>query len=147
MTQPQVKLSIKQRFLHIFFYESIALFILTPLISSLLNESLEHMFSMTVTASLLAALWNFIYNYLFDYVERQLHKDRSKRTLLCRSVHTVLFQGTLATIIIPTIAAFLHINFLQALMLDIGLLSFFMLYTGLYNFVFDFIIFNLIKSL
>ncbi|WP_119343186.1 PACE efflux transporter [Facilibium subflavum] len=145
MSQHFNGLSLRQRIMHIVFFEAIALLILTPVVAWVMHQQLDYMFSMTITTSLIASLWNFLFNYIFDQVEKKFDQDRIKRSITCRVIHTTLFQVSLMMLIIPTIAVFLGLSLTQAFLLDISFLCFFMAYTAIYNYVFDLILFKALK--
>lgn len=138
-------LSLKHRLAHILGFEILALLLITPLASWILNEHFTEMLSLAITGSLIASCWNFIFNYIFDAIENYLGKDRTKRGLSCRIFHSLIFQGSLMLIMTPIIAMFLGFSLIAAFMIEVGFIVFFMIYTGFYNYLFDFVLFNIFK--
>lgn len=90
---------------------------------------------MAVAASTIAIAWNLTFNWLFERWElRQTQKGRS---LLRRIVHAIGFEGGIAAMLIPLMAWWFKISLWEATVLEAGLLVFFMLYTFVFNWVFD----------
>ena len=65
---------------------------------------------------------------------RQAVRGRSLRR---RVAHAIGFEGGLAAILVPVFAWWLGIGVWQALMMDIGLLLYFLAYTFFFNWGFD----------
>ena len=115
-------------------YELIAI-----LVSSLLfmatGQSSGDSGVMAVAASTIAIAWNITFNWLFEQWE--LRQTRKGRSLLRRIVHAIGFEGGIAAMLIPLMAWWFGISLWEATVLEAGLLVFFMLYTFVFNWVFD----------
>jgi uncharacterized membrane protein len=59
---------------------------------------------------------------------------------------SLLFQGTLMILMIPTITLFLYSTLIEAFIIDLGYLLFFTIYAGIYNYLFDCVLFDVIKA-
>ncbi len=91
--------------------------------------------AMAVVASVIAVAWNIGFNHLFERWEaRQSVKGRSVRR---RAVHALGFEGGLALVLVPLMAWWFGIGLWQALVLEAGLLLFFLAYTYVFNWSFD----------
>ncbi len=90
---------------------------------------------MAVVASSIAILWNLTFNWLFERWE--LRQSRKGRSLLRRIVHAVGFEGGIAAMLIPLMAWWFEITLWQAVVMEAGLLVFFMVYTFVFNWCFD----------
>ncbi|QIL45264.1 PACE efflux transporter [Acidovorax sp. HDW3] len=91
--------------------------------------------AMAVVASAIAVAWNIGFNHLFERWEaRQSVKGRSVRR---RAVHALGFEGGLALVLVPLMAWWFGIGLWQALVLEAGLLLFFLAYTYVFNWSFD----------
>lgn len=122
--------TLPERLLHAVLYEVCAIALLVPLGSWLLGHSPAQMGGLAIMLSCLAMLWNMLFGALFD----QLLRQRGwQRTPLVRVLHAVLFEGGLVFICVPVVAWWLHIGYWAALLLDIGILLFFLPYTYLFN--------------
>lgn len=88
-----------------------------------------------VGSSAIAVVWNYIFNALFERWEaRQGTRGRSGAR---RVVHALGFEGGLAFWLVPFMAWMLGVGLWQALLLDLGLLTFFLIYTFVFTWAFD----------
>ncbi|MFZ5956033.1 multidrug/biocide efflux PACE transporter [Pseudomonas knackmussii] len=126
--------TLKERLFHALLFEFIALAICAPTLAWLMDQPLAHMGVLTLMFSLVATLWNMVYNSLFDRVQRRLG---FVRTLPVRILHASLFEAGLVIMLVPLAAWWLNVSLLEALILDIGLLLFFLPYTVVFNWVYD----------
>ena len=90
--------------------------------------------AVTLGISLLALTWNIIFNSLFDRLKARLQLATNAWT---RVLHALMFEGGLIIVCVPLIAAWLNISLLDAFILDIGVLLFFLPYTYVYHWVYD----------
>lgn len=126
--------SLTERMLQAVGFELLALLICTPLLSWIMDKPLVDMGLATLCIGLLALLWNVLFNGLFDALLKRLQLPHSSWT---RVLHALLFEGGLVAVAVPLIAWWLNISLLQALILDIGVLLFFLPYTYLYHWAYD----------
>jgi len=126
--------SLTERFFHAASFELLALAICVPLFSWLLGVSLGHMGALTVMISLIAMGWNMLFNTLFDRLQRRLGFARS---LPMRIGHAVLFELGLICAVVPLAAWWLGVTLFAALLLDLGILLFFLPYTVAFNWAYD----------
>lgn len=126
--------TLKERLFHALLFEFIALAICAPTLAWLMDQPLAHMGVLTLMFSLVATLWNMVYNALFDRVQRRLGFIR---TLPVRILHASLFEAGLVIMLVPLAAWWLNVSLLEAFILDIGLLLFFLPYTVVFNWVYD----------
>ncbi|TFF06116.1 multidrug/biocide efflux PACE transporter [Pseudomonas sp. BCA14] len=115
-------------------FEGLALLICTPLLVWITGRPVLEMGAVTLALSLLALTWNIIFNSLFDRLKVRLQLTGGVWT---RVVHALLFEGGLILVAVPLIAAWLKISLMQAFMLDIGVLLFFLPYTYVYHWGYD----------
>ncbi|MFT3859269.1 MAG: PACE efflux transporter [Aquabacterium sp.] len=125
----------RRKLLHAGLYELIAVVVVTgatPLIS---DKGASEGLGMGITTSVLALIWNMVFNTLFEAWERrQIHRQR---TLARRIAHAIGFEGGLVLLTVPAIAWWLQMGWWDALLLDLGLVVFFLFYTFTFNWVFD----------
>lgn len=115
-------------------FEGLALLICTPLLVLITGRPALEMGAVTLGLSLLALTWNIIFNSLFDRLKARLQLSGGAWT---RVLHALLFEGGLIIVAVPLIAMWLNISLLQAFMLDIGVLLFFLPYTYVYHWGYD----------
>lgn len=121
---------------HSVLFEGIALSIVAVFGSWITGHSISEIGVLGLIMSLIAMGWNFVYNWLFDkwYVA---NRGSEPRSIALRVVHAILFEACLLAIGIIVIMLWLQMNFVQALLLDIGFAVFFLVYAFVYNWVYD----------
>ena len=115
-------------------FEVLAVLICTPLLAWLMDKPVVDMGVATIAIGLIALAWNVLFNGLFDRLLKRLELAPSAFT---RVVHALLFEGGLVAVSVPLIAWWLNVSLLQALILDIGVLLFFLPYTYVYHWAYD----------
>jgi len=126
---------IKRKLLYITVFEAVAIAICTVGFAMQSGKSLAHAGTLSVVTSGIAILWNFLFTSLLEAWEaRQATRGRSVRR---RIAHAVFFETGLLLILVPLTAAWLDIDLPRALVLNIGLAGFFLVYTFAFNWSFD----------
>jgi uncharacterized membrane protein len=116
-------------------YEAFAIACVAPMLMLVFGQSPLSSLGLSVTMSSIALAWNYAFNTLFEHWEaRQSVKGRSWRR---RAAHGLGFEGGLALLLVPVMANWLGITWLQALVADLGILVFFLVYTVVFTWVFD----------
>ncbi|MDA8486434.1 multidrug/biocide efflux PACE transporter [Pseudomonas resinovorans] len=126
--------SIKERVFHALAFEGLAVLLTAPVLSLVLGKSLTHMGALTLMFSTVAMLWNMAFNSLFDRAQQRFS---FQRTLPVRVAHAMLFELGLIVVLVPLAAWWLSIGLVEAFLLDIGLLLFFLPYTLAFNWTYD----------
>ncbi|WP_425219137.1 multidrug/biocide efflux PACE transporter [Ralstonia solanacearum] len=129
-----------ERVLYALAFELIATLICAPLLSWLMGQPLAQMGALTILFALAAMAWNMVFNAAFERIERIERIERRcgwTRTLTVRAAHAVAFEGGLVVLLVPLGAWWLGVSLLQALLLDIGLMLFFLPYTFFFNLAYD----------
>lgn len=108
--------------------------ICTPLLVWITGRPALEMGAVTLGVSVLALTWNIIFNSLFDRLKARLQLANGGWT---RVLHALLFEGGLIILAVPLIAGVLKISLLEAFILDIGVLLFFLPYTYVYHWGYD----------
>ena len=115
-------------------YETIAIIACSALFMAIGQEAASSG-AMAVVSSAIAIAWNVIFNWLFEKWEaRQTKKGRS---VLRRVAHAIGFEGGIAAMLIPLMAWWFDISLWQATVLEAGILTFFLIYTYVFNWAFD----------
>ena len=135
--------SLKERGLHALAFEGLAVLLTAPVLSLVLGKSLAHMGALTLMFSTVAMLWNMLFNSLFDRAQRRLD---FQRTLPVRVAHALLFELGLILVLVPLAAWWLSIGLVEAFLLDIGVLLFFLPYTLAFNWTYDSLRARLLES-
>ena len=126
--------SITERILQAVGFETLAILICTPLLAWIMDKPMLEMGVVTIVIAVLALAWNVIFNGLFD---RLLKRLDIAHNAWVRVVHALLFEGGLVALGVPLIAWWLNVSLWQALVLDIGVLLFFLPYTYVYHWAYD----------
>lgn len=129
-----VSAALKRRVGYSLAYEGIAIVCTTGLLM-LLGSSPLRALPLAVATSVLAIVWNLVWNTLFENLEKRFFKKG--RSVFVRVAHAVGFEGGLALMCIPLLAWWLGLTLAEALFAEIGLLAFFLVYTYVFNYVFD----------
>lgn len=126
---------IKRRVVYITLYEGIAIVAASVGLALMSGQGLGHSGALAVLASVIAVLWNLAFNALFERWEsRQAVRGRSVKR---RIAHAVGFEGGLIAFLVPVFAWALGVSLLEALVMDLGLVVFFLVYTFVFNWGFD----------
>ncbi|AOK17407.1 hypothetical protein WT26_16255 [Burkholderia cepacia] len=123
-----------ERLLHALTFELVAIALCAPLGAWLLDMPVSHVGVLTVMVSLIAMAWNMAFNTLFDRLERRFGWVRN---VGLRIVHAVAFELGLVAMVVPLAAWWLGIGLVEALLLDLGIVLFFLPYTFAFNLAYD----------
>ncbi len=126
---------LKRRVVYISLYEGIAIVAASAGLALMSGQGLGHSGALAVAASVVAVLWNLGFNALFERWESvQAVRGRSLRR---RIAHAIGFEGGLVAFLVPMFAWGLGVSLWDALVMDLGLVVFFLLYTFVFNWAFD----------
>lgn len=126
---------LKRKLVYVTLYELIAIVCSTGALAALSGRNVGASGLLAVAASCIAVVWNLIFNTLFEAWEaRQRVRGRS---VARRVAHAIGFEGGLVAALVPLIAWWYGISLLEALGLDLALVVFFLVYTFVFNWIFD----------
>ena len=126
---------VRRRVVYVSIYELIAIAVATLGLAQFSSQGVGHAGVMAVVSSGIAVAWNFVFNTFFERWEaRQVVRGRSLRR---RVAHAVGFEGGLVFTLVPLFAWWFEITLWQALVMDLGLVVFFLCYTFAFNWGFD----------
>lgn len=126
--------SVTERIFHACTFEFFAI-VFTMLIGIfLLNKPVSSMGIVSVMISVTALLLNILFNWIFDKLFPFVNGDRP---IKIRILHAIGFESTLILFTVPMLAFILKVSLLEALMIEAGLLVFFLFYTYIYNWSYD----------
>ncbi|MDP2783760.1 MAG: PACE efflux transporter [Sulfurimicrobium sp.] len=118
-------------------FEIIGLILVAPFASWLTGHTIGAIGLLALVISLIAMLWSGLFNYTFDRIELARGGHLSRRGWGMRALHAFLFELGLTIITVPLIAWSLEISILDALLLDIGFIVFYLVYALLFNRAYD----------
>ena len=126
---------VKRKVVYVSLYEGIAIVVATLGLAGMSGQDMHTAGGVAVAASVIAILWNLAFNTMFEAWEaRQAVKGRSLKR---RIAHAIGFEGGLIAFLVPLIAWWFGISLWQALLMDLGLVVFFLVYTFVFNWGFD----------
>ena len=126
---------VRRRVVYVSIYELIAIAVATLGLAQFSSQGVGHAGVMALVSSGIAVAWNFVFNTFFARWEaRQVVRGRSLRR---RVAHAVGFEGGLVFTLVPLFAWWFEITLWQALVMDLGLVVFFLCYTFAFNWGFD----------
>ncbi|WP_027965767.1 PACE efflux transporter [Halomonas halocynthiae] len=131
----------KERVVHMSLFELGGLLIVTPLASWLSGHGLLEIGGLAAVIATMAMLWNLVWNRIFD-----LWVPSRRRTLRQRFAQAMGFELGLLVTTLPLIAWWLEIGLLDAFVMDIGFMIFFLLYAMGFNTLFDHLMLRLLAA-
>ncbi len=126
----------RDRVRHALLFEAVALAIFIPGSAALFDQPMEHMGVIGIVSATIATLWNFVFNLGFDRALLRLRGSVHK-TMAMRVAHTLLFEAGLVVMLIPMIAWYLDISLWAALLMDIAIVIYYLVYGFLFNIAYD----------
>lgn len=126
---------IRRKVVYVGLYELFAIAFSSTGLAAGANASLERAGAIAVATAVIAVVWNLVYNTLFERWEaRQRVRGRG---LGRRVAHAIGFEGGMVAMTLPLIAWWLGMGWWEALLTDLGLMAFFLVYAFAFNWVFD----------
>tara|TARA_R110002126_G_scaffold22848_1_gene81018 strand:+ start:1608 stop:2033 length:426 start_codon:yes stop_codon:yes gene_type:complete len=125
---------VKRKLVYVTFYELIAVTVVTLTLLVLGHPVISAGVASIIT-SIVAVSWNLVWNTAFERWERQ--QQQRSRTIKRRVAHALGFELGLLATLVPAMAWWLEISLYHALVLDLGLLVFFVCYTFVFTLGFD----------
>lgn len=124
------------RIRHAISFEAIGILLATPLAAFAFHLPGGDSAVIVVASATVAMLWNYVYNLGFDHVMAAWRGSTEKTTSI-RVIHAIVFELGLLTLMLPAIAWYLNISLWQALVMDIALAVFYMVYAFVFNWAYD----------
>ncbi|MEH6346985.1 MAG: PACE efflux transporter [Bermanella sp.] len=124
-------------------FEILALAILTLLAILVTGGEATTMTGLAIALALIAMGWNYIFNLIFD---KKYGHDRLGRTFKMRIAHGICFELGMLIVSLPVIMWALNLGVWAALVLDIGVVVFFLVYAIAFNWAYDVIRDRLVTS-
>ena len=81
-------------------------------------------------------MWNYLYNWGFDHALKRITGTPVK-SMPVRVLHAILFELGLVALLMPFVAWYLGIGIIEALILDISIAIFYMVYGFVFNWAYD----------
>ncbi len=125
------------RLRHAVLFEVVALLLVTPVAARIIGTEMGKTALFAIGMSTLAMAWNAANNWLFDMSLVRCGRPLQPRGFRLRAVHAVLFEAGLFAAAVPFAMVMLDLDVWQAVLAEIGLASFYMVFAYLYNWAYD----------
>ncbi|WP_293811059.1 PACE efflux transporter [uncultured Bosea sp.] len=128
--------SFPDRVRHTVMFEVIGLALVIPGGAMLFNLPATHMGVIGVGSATVATLWNFVYNLGFDHAMLRF-AGHTRKSLVLRVLHALLFEGGLLVLLLPPMAWYLGMGLWQTFVMDLAIVVFYVVYAFLFNLAYD----------
>ncbi|MCZ4352316.1 PACE efflux transporter [Roseovarius aestuarii] len=128
----------RDRMRHALTFEGLGLVLIIPMGVWLFGIPAHDFGVVAVVSSMIATIWTYVYNLGFDRV-MQARVGHTRKSLTLRVFHTVLFEVGLLTALIPFLAWYLSVSLYDAMIMDIAITVFYLVYAFVYNWAYDLI--------
>ena len=118
-------------------FEMTLLVLLVPAGAAFFDKGWADIGALGLILSTKAMLVNLIYNWVFDHVDARANRISSDRSTIGRIVHAVGFELSLVITSLPIYVWWLTLSVLEALMTDLVVTSFVVVYTYLFTLGYD----------
>ena len=118
-------------------FETLLMAILIPAGMLFFDKGVEVVGTLGIILSLKAMLVNLIYNWIFDRVDARAGRVSSDRKTLGRFLHAIGFEVTLLITSLPIYMWFLELTLWQAVLTDLVVTSFVVIYTYVFTLIYD----------
>jgi len=126
---------LKRKVLYVISFEAIGITFCSITFTIVSGKGLVYVGLLSIASSIIAVVWNTVFTTVFEFWEkRQPVKGRSVKR---RLAHSFLFQLGLVAMLVPLMAWWLEMSLRRTLIMQVGIIMFFLAYTFLFNWVFD----------
>ncbi|MFQ8431646.1 PACE efflux transporter [Amaricoccus sp. W119] len=126
---------IRRRVVYLTLYEAIAIAASSFGLTMIFDVHASEAGATAVIASVIAVVWNLAYNTAFEAWEAR--RAVQGRSIALRIGHAIGFEIGLTVVLVPIFAWILGITLIEAFLLDLGMIVFFLVYTFVFNLGFD----------
>ncbi|MQY50385.1 PACE efflux transporter [Rhodocyclus tenuis] len=128
----------RDRLRQIVLFEVGGLLLITPPFTWASGVPLHESIGLLAVLAVIASIWNGAYNTGFDWIEGRLTgRTADRRPLPLRALHAIGFEGGLLLMTLPVIVWWVSMDWLEALVADLGLAVAYTLYALLFNIAYD----------
>lgn len=124
-----------RRVVYVGLYELIAIVVATAGLAAATGQGAMHSGVISAVSSAIAVVWNVVWNSIFERWESRQHVRG--RHWGRRVAHAIGMEGGLVFMLVPLFAWWFQVSLWDALVMDIGLLLFFLVYTFVFHWGFD----------
>jgi uncharacterized membrane protein len=124
-----------RRIVYVALYEAIAIVMASIGLMLMSGAGVFDSGVLAAVTSVIAVAWNAVFNTLFERWEAR--QQNRERTLGRRIAHALGFEFGLVALFVPLMAWWLDVSLWQALVMDLSLVVFFLIYTFVFTWAFD----------
>ncbi|WP_051888145.1 PACE efflux transporter [Caballeronia sordidicola] len=135
--------SLYERIFQVVLFEGLAIGIFSPVLSWVVDKPLGETTVLTIAISVTAMVWGFAFNSFFGIL---ISHASNKVQKWKRVIHALGFETGLVLIAVPLSAWWLQMTFVEALLMDLGLLLVFLPYTFCFYWAYDMLRQRLVKA-
>ena len=130
--------SLADRIRQIAFFELGGLLLITPPFVLIAGVPLREAIGLLASVALIAALWNGAYNTVFDRIEGRLTgRTADCRPFRLRVLQAIGFEGGLLLLSLPVVMWWTGMDWLAAIVADLGLALAYVAYAFVFNLAYD----------
>lgn len=117
-------------------FEAIGLLLSTPMAAFAFGFDLGKTSVLALIGGTMATVWNYLFNLMFDHSLKRLNGS-TRKSLKVRFLHAVSFELGLMLAFLPVIAWWMGIGLVEALIVDIAFVIFYLVYAFVFTWCYD----------
>lgn len=117
-------------------FEIIGLLIAIPLAALVFGFELGKTSGLAAIGATIATGWNYLFNLMFDHGLKRV-TGSTRKTLKARFLHAISFELGLMIAFLPVIAWWMGIDLIEALIVDIAFVVFYLVYAFIFTWCYD----------
>lgn len=117
-------------------FEAFGLLLSIPLGAASFGFDLGKTGILAAIGATIATVWNYIFNLAFDHALKRRYGTTTK-SLRLRLLHALSFELGLMVVFLPIIAWWMNISLIEALIVDIAFVLFYLVYAFLFTWCYD----------
>lgn len=125
------------RIRHSILFEFFGIILATIGASFIIGKDVAAVGTLNILAAIVALIMNYIFNLIFDLVLIKLNRSIKHRSVKLRCLHAILFEASLTLITVPLTCWQLNVGIFQAITIDLGIATFYVIYGFFYNLAYD----------
>lgn len=117
-------------------FEVIGLLLSVPLAAVTFGFDTGKTGALGVIGATMATTWNYVFNLMFDHGLKRL-TGSTRKSLTIRFLHAISFELGLMLAFLPIIAWWMDIGLLEALVVDLAFVVFYLIYAFVFTWCYD----------
>lgn len=117
-------------------FELIGLLLSIPLAAMVFDFELGRTGVLGVVGATMATAWNYVFNLVFDHGLKRV-TGSTRKSVPVRFVHAISFELGLMLAFLPVISWWMGIGLLEALIVDIAFVLFYLVYAFVFTWCYD----------